>query len=56
MAELYNEFEGLITSFFIKSFTCLLISSLWKGESVLFSIYGSVIDCNNFVCRYIGMF
>jgi len=30
IGELYGEFEGLITSLIINSFTCLLISSLWK--------------------------
>jgi len=31
-------------SFIIKSFTCLLISFLWKGGNLLFSIYESIIE------------
>jgi len=34
MGELYGEFKDLITSFFIKFSTCLLISSLWKGGNL----------------------
>jgi len=38
MDELYGEIEGLIISFFIKSSSCLLISSLWKGENLYYLV------------------